>query len=186
MMPFSEFEAKYSGKRYEYVNGEPAPMGSEFINEDGEKVVFFTAGEGIVLGEIASIIHRHVTDDQLGTTFIDVGYLLQSDPPELRGADVGFIASSRMYHITTLDSWLPIAPDLVVRIAQEGVDAATLVPVSENGTRLLLVIDIRRRVIDVYRPNQPILTLRPGDVLDCSDVMTGFTVPVSDIFAVLD
>ena len=56
----------------------------------------------------------------------------------------------------------------------------------ENGTRLLWLVYPDTRLIDVYRPNQPTLTLKPADTLDGGDVLPGFTASLAAIFAVLD
>ena len=41
-------------------------------------------------------------------------------------------------------------------------------------------------MIDVFRPGQPTITLKSGDVLDGGDVLPSFTTNVTAIFAVLD
>ena len=60
------------------------------------------------------------------------------------------------------------------------------IPIGPNGPRMLWIVDARTRVIDMHRPNQPMITLRSGDTLDGCDVLPGFTADVSAVFAVLD
>jgi len=56
----------------------------------------------------------------------------------------------------------------------------------ENGTRLLWLIYPDNRLIDVYRPGQPTVTLKAGDTLDGGDVLPGFTASLAAIFAILN
>jgi Uma2 family endonuclease len=186
MLSFSDFEATYTGKRYEYINGAAAPMGPEFVHPDGTRDVFFTAQEGLLLAEVIALINAYAKENLLGTTLMDVGFLLSTKSPELRGADAAFISSNRLGVNPISDSWLSGPPDLVVRIAQAGVDAGSRIPVTTDGTRLLWVIHPDSRVIDVYRPNEPIISLRLGDTLDGYDVLPGFKMDVAELFAGLD
>ncbi len=51
------------------------------------------------------------------------------------------------------------------------------------GARLVWVVYPEERVIDVYRPGGPLLTLeREEDVLDGGDVLPGFAVAIRDVF----
>ena len=54
-----------------------------------------------------------------------------------------------------------------------------------RGTRLLWIVYPDQRIIDVYRPGQPAVTVGEKDRLDGADVLPEFSVAVSEIFAVL-
>jgi Uma2 family endonuclease len=54
-----------------------------------------------------------------------------------------------------------------------------------HGVRLVWVIDPATSTITVEAPGEDARILRPGDTLDGGDVLPGFVVPVSDIFAQL-
>jgi Uma2 family endonuclease len=185
-MSFEEFERRYTGKRYEYVDGSAAPMGPELVDADGEHAVFLTMRDGLMLGNLIGLIDQYVRSTGSGLTMMDVGFLLQHDPPELRGADIAYVDKLKRPRGDTLIDWLPTPPDLVVRLAQPGIDILSRIPMDQDGPRMLWIVNTERRTIEVYRPNQPTLTLRPGDSLEGYDVLPGFTADISAIFAVLD
>ena len=51
------------------------------------------------------------------------------------------------------------------------------------GTRLIWVIDPAARIVSVRRTSGPDTRLTEIDVLDGSDVLPGFTIPVTRLFA---
>ena len=53
----------------------------------------------------------------------------------------------------------------------------------EAGTRMLWVVSPRLRTVTVYRSLTNIETLTENDTLDGGDVVTGFQIPVAEIFA---
>jgi hypothetical protein len=53
----------------------------------------------------------------------------------------------------------------------------------EHGTRLICVVNPRRRTVAVHRPGQPVRILGPGDVLDGEAVVAGWRLPVHDLFS---
>lgn len=186
-LSFKEFEQRYAGKRYEYVHGRAEPMGPEEVVAHGERIVALDAAQGLVITELASMIARHVEERFLGTTFMDVGFWLSQDPPELRGADVGFISRKRLARSRIPDDWLPLPPDLVVRIGEHDINTAERVPVhAEDGPFLLWVVYPTERAIEVHRPGALTERLCEGDTLDGGDVLPGFSVEVEEIFAPLE
>jgi Uma2 family endonuclease len=82
------------------------------------------------------------------------------------------------------------APDLVIEVLFPDQNARRFLAkinfYLRHGVRLVWVIDPQDRVITIYRPDADSRDLRPGDTLDGEDVLPGFTVAVSDIFAELD
>src|SRR5215212_11188504 len=53
----------------------------------------------------------------------------------------------------------------------------------EYGTRLVLVVNPRRRVVTVHRPGQPVRELAESDTVDGEDVVPGWRLPVRELFA---
>jgi Uma2 family endonuclease len=82
------------------------------------------------------------------------------------------------------------APDLIVEVLSLDQNArrftAKINFYLRHGVRLVWVIDPEDRVITIYRPDADSRDLRPGDVLDGEDVLPGFSVAVSDVFAEID
>lgn len=186
-----EFEARYAGKRYEYVNGRAVPMGPEIVGPNGEITVAATKSEhGLLVDEIQFAVSQFVREHRLGRVFgAETGFVMRQDTHDIRAADVAFISMERMNSVKR-GEWLPFPPDLAVEVVSEYDTARDVRDKSEdymeNGTRLLWSVYPDRRLIDVHRPGQPVVTLRGDDMLDGGDVLPGFAVPVRDLFAPLD
>jgi Uma2 family endonuclease len=78
------------------------------------------------------------------------------------------------------------APDLAVEVMSPN-DLYTEVDEKvgewlEHGTRMVFVVNPRRRTVAVHRPGQPLRVLTVEDTLDGEDVVPGWTFPVSAIF----
>jgi Uma2 family endonuclease len=52
----------------------------------------------------------------------------------------------------------------------------------ERGTRVVFVVNPRRKVVAVHRPKQPVLILGIDDTLSAEDVIPGWSLAVRDLF----
>ncbi|MBZ0315483.1 MAG: Uma2 family endonuclease [Anaerolineae bacterium] len=52
-----------------------------------------------------------------------------------------------------------------------------------NGTRLVWLVIPDKRLVEVYRPDEPVLVCGEDDFLDGANVLPGFKVAVKDLFA---
>lgn len=146
------------------------------------------SNHGSVTNRFAFLLSRHVYAHDLGEVFAaETGFRLRTDPDTVRGADVSFIAKSRIPKDGAPVGFWPGAPDLAVEVVSPG---DTLEEVEEKvdeylsaGARMVIVITPRRKTATVHRPGANPLVLREGDVLDAGDVVSGFRCPIADIFA---
>jgi Uma2 family endonuclease len=80
-----------------------------------------------------------------------------------------------------------LAPDLAVEILSPSNKAIEILDkvedYLESGTRLVWVVEPRRRSVTVYRSRNEIRLLRENEELDGADVLPGFSIRVSDIFS---
>ena len=53
----------------------------------------------------------------------------------------------------------------------------------DAGCRMVLVVDPKQHTVTVYRSREYIRILAEGDALDGADVIPGFSLPVTEIFA---
>jgi Uma2 family endonuclease len=146
---------------------------------------------GIEHGMIESNVHLrlgfHVKDNQLGVIVIgDTGFLLARDPDTVLAADLAFVAKARFDQIGITKKYWPGAPDLAVEIISPN---DTYYEVDEKvqtwldgGTKVVWVINPRRRTVIVYTAHSKPLIQTATDVLDGQDVVPGFQVPVAELF----
>lgn len=189
-MSFQDFEARYSDKRYEYVDGRPLPRGPEVLNERGERdVPPKPLLELVISTRVAFLVGKHVLDNRLGVPLVSgVGFFMTQEPPELREADFGFLPPERAGKVKIGD-WLPFPPDFAVEIVtkwdSEDYVRRKVGGYLANGTRLLWVIHPEMQTVDVYRPGEGMLTLSRSDTLEDNEVVRGLRVPVKDLFEIM-
>ncbi|MFN8634541.1 MAG: Uma2 family endonuclease [Chloroflexota bacterium] len=136
---------------------------------------------------IGRSLDRYVEANRLGEVIlIETGDRLTRDPDTVRVPDVGFLSNERLREVGDVVGYVPGAPDLVVEVISPNdryakVDEKVAAWI-EHGTRLVFVVNPRRRTVAVHRPGQPIRVLGRDDVLDGEDVVPGWSMAVRDLF----
>ena len=158
---------------------------------DGELVEVPGAGllHGLLVELVLRLIGAHARTQDLGLVFADgTAYILRRDPDVVRIPDASFVAWARLPGGEVPEGYGPFAPDLAVEIVSPG-DRAEDVQrkVREYlaaGTRLVWVLWPRDEVITAHEPGGRSRELGPDDELDGGDVLPGFRVRVTEVFAV--
>ncbi len=104
-----------------------------------------------------------------------------------RSPDASWLKMAR-WEALTLEArtkFLPLCPDFVVelRSASDGL-ASTQAKMQEyidNGARLGWLIDPRRKVVEIYRPNQSVEVLQSPKTVSGEDVLPGFVLDLLPI-----
>lgn len=164
------------GQRHELVAGElrtMSPGGAE---------------HGRIGVQIVSPLHQHVHANDLGEVFgAETGFLLATNPDTVRAPDAAFVSEKRAAAVGNVAGYWPGAPDLAVEVVSPN-DLYTEVDEKvatwlAAGTRMVIVINPRRRTVAVHRSVAQVRQLSEGDTLDAEDVVPGWTMPVRDLFA---
>jgi len=117
----------------------------------------------------------------------DGAYVL--DRYNTRLPDVGYMSPDSVAR-QRLDEYMIGAPDLAVEVVSPSNTPDDLRQrvgaYLRAGSRLVWLIYPDSKAADVYRPDADTLTYSINDTLDGGDVLPGFSVKVSEIFAVLD
>ena len=160
------------GLRHELVRGElrtMVPPGFE---------------HGKVAGRLHTRLGMHVLEHRLGEVLSESGYRLASDPDTVRAPDVAFVSAERDL---TGAPFPAAAPDLAVEVISPGDTYAEVEEKTDEwlaaGARMVLVVNPRRRTVEVHRPGCPMRTLAEHDALEGEDVVPGWRLPVADLFA---
>ena len=161
--------------RHELVRGElrTMPPGGWDHGQEGFDVAFSLAA--------------HVRSRGLGSVAAgDTGFLLTRDPDTVRAPDVSFVRAERVPPRGTHPRYFEGAPDLAVEVISPN-DLYTEVDEKvaewlEHGTKLVFVVNPRRRTVAVHRSDGSVRVLTIQDTLDGEDVVPGWTLPVRDIF----
>jgi Uma2 family endonuclease len=129
----------------------------------------------------------YVRAQKLGRVYTnETGFVLMSDPDTVRAPDVAFLRRERLTEGRSPRGYIRGAPDLAVEVISPS-DRYTEVAEKiaewlEHGVRMVVVVDPRRKTVDVHRPGQPTRTLGMNDVLDGEDVVPGWSLAVRDLF----
>ena len=165
-----------NGTRRELVLGElreMAPAGKEHGS--------FAMKAGWRLGQ-------YVETHRLGEAYAaETGFILARDPDTVRAPDVAFVRREVAESIGPIRGFLPCAPDLAIGVISLG-DSYTEVKEKvmewlEAGCRMVVTVDPRRRIVTVYRSRHDIEILTEEDTLSGGDVVEGWELPLSVLFA---
>lgn len=143
---------------------------------------------GIVCARLTVRLGGFVEEHALGEVFgAETGFLVETDPDSLVGADAAFISNERLATVERFDKFFPFAPDLAVEVLSP---SNTVQEIDEKvalyfaaGSRLVWVFNPKRRTVAVYRSPFDVRILGEADTLDGGDVLPGFTLDLSKLFA---
>jgi Uma2 family endonuclease len=164
------------GFRYELVGGELRKM-----TPAGGR-------HGRIAHEAGRSLGNHVAAHDLGAVYAaETGFKLATDPDTVRAPDVSFVRKERAEAMRDLEGYLPGAPDLAIEVISPG-DSFSEVEEKvlewlDAGTRMVVVMNPRRRTATVYRSREKIRVLNEDDVLDGADVVPGWRLALRELFA---
>ena len=163
------------GQRHELIAGELRTMAPS-----GEEHGTIAA---TMIADLASYVRTH----QLGRVVAsETGFLLTTNPDTVRAPDAAFISRERA-SVAPVRGYRPGAPDLAVEVVSPN-DSYTEVAEKvatwlEHGTRMVIVVDPRRRAVAIHRSLNHVRHLTVDDVIDGEDVVPGWRLAVRDLFA---
>lgn len=145
------------------------------------------AQHGQLTVRLGSSLHAHVRERELGIVLADFGVVLSVDPPTVRGPDIAFIAAENLPPEGAPVGFWPGGPDLAVEILSPSNRAAEIrekvLEYLAAGSGLVWVVEPRGRSVTTYRSRTDVRTLTVSDTLEGGDVLPGFRLPISEIFA---
>ena len=164
------------GGHAELVKGEMRPMSPAGYHH------------GLVTMRLAAPLHQFVRSQKLGDLVAaETGFVISRDPDTVRAPDIAFVTSERIPKSGRPAKYWIGPPDLVVETMSP---SDTVFDVDEKvqewlsaGARLVWVVNPRQQIVTVYRPGNTAQILAVGSMLDGEDVVPGFRIAVSELFA---
>lgn len=143
---------------------------------------------GYLALRIGRMLGNHVEENDLGRTYAaETGFKIASNPDTVRAPDVAFVSRERLGEVGSVEGFWPGAPDLAVEVVSPNDTHAKVVEKSlawlDAGCRMVLVAEPVRKVVTVYRSKEDIRILTKDETVDGADVVPGWRLPVSEIFA---
>ena len=160
----------------------------ELVKGELRKMVPAGNEHGQLALRLAWRLAQYVEANKLGVTYAaETGFILALDPDTVRAPDVAFVRRERLEEVGEVEGYWPGAPDLAVEVISpsdnysevEGKVADWL----EAGTRMVVVVDPRRRKVTVHRSASDIRVLGIGEVLEGGEVVPGWKLPLEELFA---
>ena len=154
--------------------------------------VMTPAGEqhGALAAFLTVELGTFVRANDLGRLYVEVGYRLFTNPDTVRGPDISFVSRERRATQPRRRGFIHGIPDLAVEIASIDKTMADLAAKAaeylEAGAALVWVVGPESRQVLVHRRGFPTLTLSESNTLDGGEVLPGFELPISRLFAELD
>lgn len=140
-------------------------------------------------GKIANLIAHYLTafvlEHDSGTVFAaESGFWLDRDPDHVRAPDVSFVKKGRPI---PEQSFFPGSPDLAIEVTSPSDTYDEVLKKVQDwldyGTARVVVVDPRTRTAMVYDADQSVARLTIGQSLTGGDVVPGWELPLSKIFA---
>ncbi len=142
---------------------------------------------GRIAANVLLSLAQHVKQKKLGTVYAaETGFLLGTGPDTVRAPDVAFVRKERLDELGPVAGYLPLAPDFVAEVVSPN-DSYSQVKEKASawidaGVHMVLVVDPVTRTVQVYRSADNIVSLNREQQLDASDVVSGWSLSVADIF----
>lgn len=144
---------------------------------------------GIICSRLTMKLGGFVEENDLGETFgAETGFLLESDPDTVLGPDVAFVTHERLAAAENFETYFPFAPDLTVEVLSPG---NTVREMNEKvimyfaaGARAVWVFNPKKKTVAVYTSPTDFHVLNENDTLEGGDVLPGFKLELSRLFAV--
>lgn len=174
----------------EVLDADPEKQSRLFEVHAGELIAMPLSGDiaSELALELARVISNFVREYRLGrVTGADGGYVLTREPTVLYAPDVGYIAKDGAHPRT--GKFYEGAPDLAVEVISPHDRAGEIQLKIQNylryGTRLVWVVYPDTRTIAEHQGSGS-HTLTQADTLEGGTVLPGFSLRISDLFALLD
>lgn len=157
---------------------------------DGEILVMSPSGlePDEVAVEIAAQLRNWVRPRKLGRIAgSSAGFKLPNPTGDVRAPDCSFIQAARLRRTT--QDFVQLIPDLAFEVVSKSDSLSKQRQKVRSylalGMVVGVVVDPKRRILEVYRPGQngPDEILQDGDLLTIPELLPGWEMPVAEIWA---
>lgn len=170
-------QAEHSDYQMELVNGEIIVMSPS--GYESEEVAF----------RVGAKLFPYVEERRLGrVTGSNAGFVLPNATEDVRAPDVSFVLAERLRR--SPQSFAELAPDLMVEVKSPTDSVVKLEAKIQSflslGTRVGILINPENRTVRLYRAGAEagqFVTLSDGEVLSVPELLPGWEVAVSELWA---
>ena len=137
-----------------------------------------------------AFLGSYVREKRLGRVFAaGTGFVIATAPDTVLAPDISFVTTERLDLIIRKEGFFPSFPDLAVEVTEPSdLDSEIEDRVRvwlESGTRLVMVVDLKTKTVEVHRSFSDNQILTEENTLKGGDVVPGWTLSLSELFATL-
>ncbi|MFZ1932397.1 MAG: Uma2 family endonuclease [Thermoguttaceae bacterium] len=164
------------------------PGHEHFDLVEGELVPMSPPGfdHGCIVGEVYAALREFVRATRLGSVAVEAGFVVSHDPDTVRTPDVAFVRAERVPP-GGVRAFFDGAPDLAVEVISPSDRASEVIAKAGDwlrfGCAAVWVVDPETKTVTVYSHRPQTLFLSANDTLVCEELLPGFSLPVSELFA---
>src|SRR5215213_77509 len=144
---------------------------------------------GVICARVGAALFNFVDANDLGMAFgAETGFVVERDPDSVLGTDAAFVSHERLAAVESFEKFFPFAPDLAVEVLSPG---NTVREINEKvsmyfaaGSRAVWVFNPKKKTAAVYSSPSDVQTLNEHDRLEGGEVLPGFKLELSKLFAV--
>lgn len=137
-------------------------------------------------GAVAKYLGAYLVQHPLGELCVAEGGFRSGPNETLYCPDVAYVSEERAATVPP-DEYYPFAPDIAVEAWSPDNTEDEMNEKAANylahGARAVWLLRPQDRTVRVHRSGRPVETLQAGDLLTGDEILPGFSVPVSDLFA---
>ena len=143
---------------------------------------------GSIAARFGGLLFAHVNQHKLGRVLAaETGFQISSDPDTVRAADVAFVTNERLRQAHfDRHKYFPGAPVFLVEVLSPSDSYSDVEKKVADwlaaGSGLVVLADPAKELLFAHRPGKPVQILSREDTLDASDVVSGWKVPVAEVF----
>ena len=169
-----KLQVDYPDYRMELVSGEIIVMSPSGLESDE------------VAAEIVAQLRNWVRPRKLGRVIASSGgFRLPNADGDIRAPDASFISAEKLPRPT--EDYAELVPDLIFEVKSKSDKLSKLrqkiQDFLELGTVVGVLVDPRSRTMEVYRFMREKMVLRDGDVLEVAEILPGWKLPVTEVWA---
>jgi Uma2 family endonuclease len=152
--------------------------------------IIIMSPSGLESDEVAAAIIAQLSNwirpRRLGrVTASSAGFILPNTDQDVRAPDAAFIRAERLKKTT--ENYAEVVPDLIFEVKSKSYSLTKLRQKIQafltTGTQIGVLVDPRTRTIEVYRLNAEKMILQDGEILKVPEVLPGWELPLSEIWA---
>lgn len=143
---------------------------------------------GSIAMTFGAALTTYVQAQKLGRVYAaETGFTVSTNPDTVLAPDVAFVSTERLSLISRREGYFPGVPDLAVEVISPNdryseVEEKVRLYLGRS-TPMVVIVDPRTETLKVYRSPNEVQILTKEDTLEGGEVVPGWTLSLSDLFA---